>query len=118
MTGGLEPIARTVAVCLGRRVRPKTPAYVKVLSSVPQPRVLHVVSTRSDAVTVAPVFLALQQAGDVGQLIVDAGAGPVAGSVGRTLTELGIAPAHVRPAIAAGAGTDGAVMAETVGAIV
>jgi UDP-N-acetylglucosamine 2-epimerase (non-hydrolysing) len=117
MTGGLELVARMAAVCLGRPVRPKSPAYLKVVSSVPPPGVVHVVSMRSDAVTVAPVFLALQQAGDVGQLIVDAGAGPEAGPVGRTLAELGIAPAHVRPAVGPGVGADAAVMAETAGAM-
>ena len=106
-----------MAVCLGRRVRPKSPAYLKVVSSVPPPRVVHVVATRSDAVTVAPVFFALQQGGDIGQLIVDAGAGPEAGLAGRTLTELGIAPAHVRPAVAPGSDGHGAVMTETAGAM-
>jgi UDP-N-acetylglucosamine 2-epimerase (non-hydrolysing) len=98
-------------------VRPTSPAHLKIVSNAPSPRVVHVISTRSEAVTVAPVFLALQQGGDVGQLIVDAGGGPEAGLVRGTLAELGIAPADVRPAVAPGARANGAVMTETAGAM-
>jgi UDP-N-acetylglucosamine 2-epimerase (non-hydrolysing) len=98
-------------------VRPESPTHLKVVASAPPTRIVHVVTSRSDAVTVVPVFLALQQGGDVGQLIVDAGGGSGEGSAGRVLADLGVSHAHFRAAAADAHAARDEVMAVTAGAM-
>jgi UDP-N-acetylglucosamine 2-epimerase (non-hydrolysing) len=99
-------------------VRSKSPSHLKVVPSAPTPRVVHVAATRSDAVTIVPVFLALQQQGELGQLIVDAGSRAGPGLAAQVLAELGVPPSQMRTPVAESGAARGVVMAETAGAMV
>jgi UDP-N-acetylglucosamine 2-epimerase (non-hydrolysing) len=99
-------------------VRAKGTKHLKLVASGPVPRIVHVVATRSDAAAIVPVFHALQQHGDVGQVVVDAGTGIDAGLAGGALADLGVPPAQVRAALAEPDALRGAVIAQTAGAMV
>src|SRR4051794_2630778 len=92
-------IARAPEVCLGRSVRPTSSTHLRVVATAAPPRIVHVVATRSDAVTIAPVFLALQHYGAVAQLIVEAGTCGESRLAAHALADLGVPPAQIRAVV-------------------